>query len=138
MTPEELEAKRQELKAKYNILNNDFQVLTQRPPDEEIQKKGFLIKLGEAFGIQEWMWKSPWGIVLAIILVPVVVAGAYNFWQPKLSCRAEQFLAYIETYEPAPPQVELHWIAFYPQNIQPPQTNQPPTIDLLRVRRECR
>jgi hypothetical protein len=119
---------KEELKAQYNISSDDFEVLTESPSDEEIQKKGFLIKLAEAFGVQPWMWKSPLGIVLAIIILPVAIQGAYNFWQPKAVYGAEQLLAYVETYEPLPPQHEIHWIAFYPQNIQPPQTKQLPTI----------
>lgn len=121
------------LKAKYNISNNDFDILTERPPDEAIQSKGFLVKVGEVLGVQEWMWTSYFGIVLAIILIPVAAMGIYDFWQPKIVCGAEEFQRYAHTYTQPPPQNTKRWIAFYPQDTPPPEAEEPLTITHLPI-----
>ena len=102
--------------------------LTTRPTDEAIQSKGFLIKVGEALGVQEWMWRSFFGVLLAIILIPVAAHGIYDFWKPKIVCAATQFHQYASSYAQPPPENTKRWVAFYPPGAPLPELKEPLTI----------
>jgi uncharacterized membrane protein (UPF0127 family) len=88
-----------ELKAKYKIANDDFEILTELPSLSTVkEKRSLLVLLTATAGAQEWMWKTPGGIVLAIIIVSLNVAGWVQTLQPIASyaCnRTSEALAYL-------------------------------------------
>jgi hypothetical protein len=44
---------KEQLKRKYKISSEDFEILTELPSEQEVRQKGFLVKAGEAFGVEE-------------------------------------------------------------------------------------
>jgi hypothetical protein len=67
---------KEQLKGKYQISNDDFQVLTELPTDSQVkERQSFLILLASAAGAQEWMWKTLAGTVLAIIIISLNVSS---------------------------------------------------------------
>jgi hypothetical protein len=107
---------KEEIKAKYGIKENDFKILTRLPTKEEQEKEGgILIKLGQAFGAQDWMWKSVWGVLLAIIIIPAAAQGVWNFWQPKAIYGFEMVSSYIQTFDPKKQTEDQGFVAFTTQ-----------------------
>jgi hypothetical protein len=81
------------------------------PAEGVIREEGFLVKLGEAFGAQEWMWKSWKGIILAIIILLPAAQAALDFWVPKAVYASQQFFDYYQHFQFPPPD-NHQWIAF--------------------------
>lgn len=124
---------KQELKEKYKISNEDFEVLTDLPSEREVREKGFLVKVGEAFGGQEWMWKTWAGIVLAVILIAPKLQSSWDFWKPKLVQTANQFSTYFRHLRwPLDPSDD-QWIAFVPDLAPPPASTSFPSFRSLTV-----
>lgn len=79
---------KEQIKEKYNISENDFEILTSLSTKDIIKKKyDKLIKLGSIFGLNPWMLKSITGVVVAVIFVaPKVqptIDDTIEFWLPK-------------------------------------------------------
>lgn len=113
---------KQQLRRKYKISNADFQILTNPPPENEIREKGFLVKVGEAFGGEEWMWKTWTGVVLAIIIIVPTFQSTLDYWRPKVVYSVTQFSDYFRHLRwPLSPSDD-QWIAFVPDAALPPKT----------------
>ena len=82
---------KQELKQKYQISNEDFQVLTDLPSENQVREKGFLVKVGEAFGAEEWMWKTWTGVLVAIIIIAPQFQSTLDYWKPKVTYSVGRF-----------------------------------------------
>lgn len=107
---------KEELRKKYKISNEDFEILTERPSDEEIRKKGFLVKVGEVFGAEQWMWKTWTGIVLAVIVIAPQAESIVDFWRPKVVYSVGQFHDYFRQLKwPLEPNDD-QWLAFVPHS----------------------
>ena len=115
---------KEELKQRYNITNDDFEILTTRPDDLTIQQKGFLIKLGEVFTATEWMWRSWKGRIIAIIVICPTAYGIYSFWQPVAIYSYKQASAFIDY---AAPDEKREWVAVYPENTELPDSIELPS-----------
>ena len=79
---------KEQIKEKYNIPENNFEILTEFPTKEEIieKKYGKLIKLGSIFGLKPWMLTTITGGLVAIIFIlPKVqptIDDTIEFWYP--------------------------------------------------------
>lgn len=112
---------KQEIKKAYNISEDDFEVLTSLPDESKVRKiGGMLERVASLFGGQTWMWKSRWGVILAIIFIlPFAqdkIATVYNFWQPKAEFAYEKGIEIIRHISPPAPTEEVATIAVLPQN----------------------
>lgn len=115
-----------QLKEKYGITNPDFRVLTNLPPEREIRTKGFLFKAGEAFGAEEWMWKTWTGVLIAIIIVAPQIQSTLDYWRPKIVYSVSQFSDYFRHLQwPLTPSDD-EWIAFVPDSTPAPRRPQAP------------
>jgi len=79
---------KEQIKTKYNITEDDFEILTSLSTKDIIKKKyDKLIKLSSIFGLNPWMLKSITGVVVAVIFVaPKVqptIDDTVEFWLPK-------------------------------------------------------
>jgi hypothetical protein len=124
---------KEELKAKYDITNDDFEVLTELPSESVIREKGFLVKLGETFGVQEWMWKTWGGIIIAIFVFFPQLKGALDYWTPKATYTSQQFYDYFQHLEFPLPADNHDWIAFTPDAAPPPSGAQLPPLSSFPV-----
>lgn len=62
-----------ELKEKYGIKNEDFQILTEMPSDAEVREKGWSVKrVADWFGIPTYLVSAA-GFIYAVVMAPVVV-----------------------------------------------------------------
>jgi hypothetical protein len=121
---------KKQLRKKYRISNEDFEILTTLPPDAEIRKKGFLVKVGEVLGAEEWMWKTWTGIVLAVIVIAPQAESIVDFWQPKVVYSARQFHDYFRHLKwPLEPSDD-QWLAFVPHSTLPHIKSAPSRRDL--------
>lgn len=111
---------KEELKEKYGISNDDFEILTEMPAEEVIREKGFIMKMAEAVGVQEWMLKSWKGIVLAIIIILPNAHGILDYWKPKAIYAEHQFYGYYRHLQFPLPADNHDWIAFAPDAALPP------------------
>lgn len=107
---------KEELKKKHCLPTDDFEVRTQLPTKEERKERGgYLVKIGETLGAEEWMWKSIGGRVLAIIVLLPTVQGIWDYWQPKAVYAYDQMAIYFTTVDPQKDRDDTGFIAFSPR-----------------------
>lgn len=73
-----------EIKTKYNISNDDFEILTQDSvPEPSLLKKlgQYLEPVVQLFGVPTFLLKTTTGIIIAIIFIPVWGPPAYQRFQ---------------------------------------------------------
>ena len=105
-----------DLKNKYNITDDDFQILTNFPSTSERSKTGgFFIKVGEAIGGHEWMWKSWTGRLIAVIVLTPLVAQTVEFWNNTTVRSYNTFSSYLQSFSPEDDTHPKGFVAFYPQ-----------------------
>ncbi|MBI3852437.1 MAG: hypothetical protein HY298_19445 [Verrucomicrobia bacterium] len=121
-----------EIRKQYN-LPSDIPILDTPPSEKEIGEKGFLIKIGEVFGLQGWMWKSWQGIVLAILIVPPAVYGVYSFWKPIGQYAYTNFPKYLESFQPPEKSNDNRYIAFLPDTQEAIDSKKYKTPDLYPI-----
>jgi hypothetical protein len=124
---------KQQLRRKYKISSEDFEILTDLPSEQEIRQKGFLVKVGEAFGVEEWMWKTWIGIILAIIIVAPELQSTVDYWKPKLVYSVSQFSNYFRHLRWPLEPTDDQWIAFIPEPTLPPPPTKAPSPPGLSV-----
>jgi hypothetical protein len=116
---------KEELKEKYDITEDDFEILDSLPSAGEVQKKeSFLVKLGEIAGAQAWMWKSWKGKVIAIVLVYMFVNGVYDTFKPLALWSYEKVPIYLQACQPYAEEIAKGYIAF----VQQPTAQQYPAV----------
>jgi len=103
-----------ELKKKYGIVNDDFEVRDKMPSTDEIASRGWLQKAEDFSGVPVSLWKDWGGNVIAVILVYVFGDLAAAFAAPIVFYAASQFLDYLQTKTANSIQTGL--VAFLPQN----------------------
>ena len=104
-----------ELKKKYGITNDDFDVLTESPPEETIWKQGWIEIVESISGVKTGLWRSWAGKVLAVIVFVVFPpTSIVDLVRPIAIYAATEFLVYIEhrIYD----QSQIGVVAFLPQN----------------------
>jgi len=117
---------KEQLRLKYRISNNDFRILTEMPSESHVREKGFLIKVGEAFGAEEWMWKTWAGIILAVIIIVPQIQSTLDYWKPKAVYSASHFAEYFRHLQWPLAPGDTDWVAFVPDaNLPPPPTGAP-------------
>lgn len=65
-------------------------------PGEISNRKSFLERVVQAVGGQEWMWKTNSGRLIAVIVLPSVVAGVGNFWTNQAHAAIEYAQPYVQ------------------------------------------
>ena len=74
---------KEQIKEKFSIPDDDFEIKTKLPTEEEIKKNpGFLEKLGSISGFKAWKRKSKIGKLIDIILIPPAISAALSFYSP--------------------------------------------------------
>ena len=122
----------EEIRKRHN-LSEDVPILDNPPPESELKAKGFLIKIGEVLGVQEWMWKSWGGIVLAVLIVVPAVCGHLSFWKPVAVYSYSQFSQYLATFQPPETTTDNRYIAFVEETLKPADSTKERTMDLLPI-----
>ncbi len=103
-----------ELKKKYGIANDDFDVLTEKPSQEKIDEKGILFTVESFSGIPTFLWKTWTGRVIAVIILYIFTPEFEQFAKAVTIFAASHFYSYVQTRVPEPHPTGL--IAFLPQN----------------------
>jgi hypothetical protein len=101
-----------QLRKKYGIREDDFQILTELPPEHEIRNKGFLQKVGEALGVEEWMLKSWRGRILAVIILVPTAQGIFDYWEVKVEYPVAVFADYFRHLKWPVDTTTSKWIVF--------------------------
>ena len=61
---------KEQLRDKYQIDNDDFEILSEFPTDQALQdKKSFIVYVGEFLGVPAWLWKTVVGTIVGVILI---------------------------------------------------------------------
>jgi RES domain-containing protein len=74
----------------------DVVILHHFPPKDEIAaKESWLERIAGLVGVQGWMWRSKWGVTIALIVVGPTVKGFIDFYQPTVTIGIEYAKPYI-------------------------------------------
>ena len=104
-----------ELKKKYGIINDDFDVLTESPSQETIWKRGWVEIVESISDVRTGLWRSWQGAVIAVIFFIISPPSApADFLKPVAVFAATELLTYFSTKTPDPNPTGV--VAFLPQN----------------------
>ncbi|WP_047230227.1 RES family NAD+ phosphorylase [Pseudomonas brassicacearum] len=95
-------------------------VLRTFPTDTEIKKeKSYLEMVGSMFGVQEWMWKTRSGRLLAVLIVVPTALGFVKFWGNGVTVAYDFARPYIEMVRHAPLDLSDELIVFgeHPESV---------------------
>ena len=99
-----------DLRKKYGA---DLPVLTEMPSAKEVAENKSRIEFWTgALGYQRGMWKTWDGRLLALIVIPAVIAGHLSFWGPKFETAYEYAEPYIESVQEAALELSDNLLAF--------------------------
>jgi hypothetical protein len=74
------------IKEKYNLLNEDFEIRTQVPSEEEIRGKDLLVEaISWISGIPTLLFKTRWGKVVLVCVLPGIMANGFKSGEQKIA-----------------------------------------------------
>lgn len=95
------------------------------PSPKEIAEKNSRLELvASAFGYQKWMWKSMGGRLLAIVIIPAALYGAFDFWGRVLTAGYEYAQPYIAMMNAAASRLSDELILFRDVSRSPDSSNE--------------
>ena len=111
---------KEEIKKAYNISDNDFEILTSLPSEEEIKKNpGFFEKLDPISEFKTvWKRKSKIGKLISIILTPPALYGAISFYQLAIPYTYDKGMEILKRIQWPEESQGIKTIAILPQQIK--------------------
>jgi hypothetical protein len=123
---------KKELKEKYNISNEDFDILiADKLPEatDLLQNESFIEKAISYFGIPTFLRKNKFGIILAIIFLPYIAPKAFNELE---NCFITTYSFYNKVVENLTPikNKKPVLVAVLPKNIELPLNEEDTKLDV--------
>ncbi|NMG49969.1 hypothetical protein GO613_17885 [Azoarcus communis] len=110
-----------EIRNKYG-LSNSVPVHRELPTARELATRpSFLLRTAQAFGYQEWMWKTVGGVLLGVIVIPPAVDGAIQFWEPRIHASYDYAAPYLVALSKTGVRLSEDLIAFVESSSGTPQ-----------------
>jgi hypothetical protein len=130
---------KEEIKAKYGISNDDFEILTEIPTPEDVAcRMGFLEKVTDAFGFKTWMVSSVSGLVLFVIFLVPEAVEKYEFWKGAATKAYTSFEFALANLDENPSETDIELVPFARQTQvamigkpTPPMGDYPPATGIL-------
>lgn len=86
-----------EVRKRYDLSPN-IPVLRTRPTERERQqRRGYFEMVRDALGVQEWMWKTFAGAVIAVLVLAPDIQDIGTFWTPKFTTAYKFAVPYVQS-----------------------------------------
>ena len=114
---------KEQLKEKYGIAQDDFEILTALTKEDVFEKKyEKLTNLGSFFGFQTWMASSITGAIIAIIfLLPKVqptINDTVEFWKPVAQYTYDEGMKILDKFQKPQENEDLKTVAIWPRELK--------------------
>ncbi|KAI5911984.1 RES family NAD+ phosphorylase [Azoarcus sp. PA01] len=102
----------QEIRNKYR-LPDSVPIRHELPnPQELAETSSFLLRTAQAFGYEEWMWRSVGGMLIGVAVIVPAIDGVIQYWAPKIDAAYEYAAPYLDAVAQSGVRLSEDLIAF--------------------------